>query len=118
MNLCVASLCAQDSADEGQRGSDRLGQNIEADRRVAKCSCNSGESGRPNAARLFVDFLMSEAGQKLLYDGGQIPLRSRAVPPSSPLAAESLDLHPVSGQVMERFEQYKKEFNDVFGVRQ
>jgi iron(III) transport system substrate-binding protein len=73
---------------------------------------------RANAARLFVDFLMSEAGQKLLYDGGQIPLRSRAVPASSPLAAEHLDLHPVSGQVMERFEQYKKEFNDIFGVRQ
>jgi iron(III) transport system substrate-binding protein len=76
------------------------------------------QSQRPNAARLFVDFLMSEAGQKLLYDGGQIPLRSRAVPATSPLAAESLDLHPVSGPVMERFDQYKKEFNEVFGVRQ
>jgi iron(III) transport system substrate-binding protein len=76
------------------------------------------KAARPNAARLFVDFLMSEAGQKLLFDGGQIPLRSRAIPASSPLAAESLDLHPVSGPVMERFEQYKKEFNDVFGVRQ
>jgi iron(III) transport system substrate-binding protein len=73
---------------------------------------------RPNAARLLVDFLMSEAGQKLLYEGGQIPLRSRAVPASSPLAAESLDLHPVSGQVMERFEQHKKDFNEIFGVRQ
>ena len=73
---------------------------------------------RPNAARLLVDFLMSEAGQKLLYDGGQIPLRSRAIPASSPLAAEQLDLYPVSGQVMERFEQYKKEFNEIFGVRQ
>jgi len=73
---------------------------------------------RPNAARLLVDFLMSEAGQKLLYEGGQIPLRSRAVPASSPLAAESLDLHPVSGQVMERFEQHKKDFNAIFGVRQ
>lgn len=73
---------------------------------------------RPNAARLFVDFLMSEAGQKLLYDGGQIPLRSRAIPASSPLAAEQLDLHPVSGQVMERFEQHKKDFKEIFGVRQ
>lgn len=76
------------------------------------------KSQRPNAARLLVDFLMSEAGQKLLYEGGQIPLRSRAVPASSPLAAESLDLHPVSGQVMERFEQHKKDFNEIFGVRQ
>jgi iron(III) transport system substrate-binding protein len=73
---------------------------------------------RPNAARLWVDFLMSEAGQKLLYDGGQIPLRSRAIPASSPLAAEQLELHPVSPQVMERFEQYKKDFSDTFGVRQ
>lgn len=73
---------------------------------------------RPNAARLLVDFLMSEAGQKLLYEGGQIPLRSRAVPANSPLAAEPLDLHPVSGQVMERFEQHKKDFNEIFGVRQ
>jgi iron(III) transport system substrate-binding protein len=73
---------------------------------------------RPNAARLFVDFLMSDAGQKLLYDGGQIPLRSRAIPVSSPLAAEQLDLHPVSAQVMERFEQHKKNFNEIFGVRQ
>ena len=72
----------------------------------------------PNAARLLVDFLMSEAGQKLLYEGGQIPLRSHAIPASSPLAAEQLDLYPVSGQVMERFEQYKKDFNDTFGVKQ
>ena len=76
------------------------------------------QAQRPNAARLFVDFLMSEAGQKLLYDGGQIPLRSRAIPASSPLAAEQLELHPVSGQVMERFEQHKKDFNEIFGVRQ
>jgi ABC-type Fe3+ transport system substrate-binding protein len=73
---------------------------------------------RPSAARLLVDFLMSEAGQKLLYDGGQIPLRSRAIPVSSPLAAEQLDLYPVSAQVMERFEQHKKDFNEIFGVRQ
>jgi iron(III) transport system substrate-binding protein len=73
---------------------------------------------RPNAARLLVDFLMSEAGQKLLYEGGQIPLRSRAIPVSSPLAAEQLDLYPVSAQVMERFEQHKKDFNEIFGVRQ
>ena len=73
---------------------------------------------RPNAARLWVDFLMSEAGQKLLYDGGQIPLRSRAIPASSPLAAEHLELHPVSAHVMERFEKHKKDFNDTFGVRQ
>ena len=73
---------------------------------------------RPNAARLFVDFLLSEIGQKLLYDGGQIPLRSRAVPASSPLAADQLELYPVSGQVMERFEQHKKDFNEIFGVRQ
>ncbi len=76
------------------------------------------QAQRPNAARLFVDFLMSEAGQKLLYDGGQIPLRSRAIPASSPLAAEQLELHPVSDQVMERFEQHKKDFNEIFGVRQ
>lgn len=73
---------------------------------------------RPNAARLLVDFLMSEAGQKLLYEGGQIPLRSRAIPASSPLAAEQLELHPVSAQVMERFEQHKKDFNETFGVKQ
>jgi ABC-type Fe3+ transport system substrate-binding protein len=64
-----------------------------------------------------MDFLLSETGQKLLYDGGQIPLRSRAVPARSPLAAESLELYPVSGQVMERFEQHKKNFNEIFGVR-
>jgi ABC-type Fe3+ transport system substrate-binding protein len=73
---------------------------------------------RPNAARLLVDFLMSEPGQKLLYDGGQIPLRSRAIPASAPLAAERLELYPVSAQVMERFEQHKKNFNETFGVRQ
>ncbi|HEY1372889.1 MAG TPA: extracellular solute-binding protein [Candidatus Binatia bacterium] len=73
---------------------------------------------RPNAARLLVDFLMSEAGQKLLYEGGQIPLRTRAVPASSPLAAEHLDLYPVSERVMERYEELKKDFNATFGVKQ
>ena len=76
------------------------------------------KSQHPNAARLLVDFLMSETGQRLLYAGGQIPLRSRAIPASSPLAAEQLDLYPVSPQVIERLEQYKKEFNDTFGIKQ
>lgn len=72
---------------------------------------------RPNAARLFVDFLMSEAGQKLLYEGGQIPLRTRAIPSSSPLASEHLDLYPVSSRVLERIEDHKKDFNATFGVK-
>jgi ABC-type Fe3+ transport system substrate-binding protein len=76
------------------------------------------EAQRPNAARLFVDFLMSALGQRLLYDGGQVPLRSGAVPASSPLAAEELDLYPVSGQVMEQFDQHQKDFNATFGIRQ
>ncbi|MGH7870953.1 MAG: ABC transporter substrate-binding protein, partial [Candidatus Binatia bacterium] len=76
------------------------------------------KAARPNAARLLVDFLMSEAGQKLLYEGGQIPLRSRAIPASSPLADEHLDLYPVSDKVMERFEQHKRDFNETFGVKQ
>ena len=43
----------------------------------------TSNSPKPNAARLFVDFLMSEDGQKLLRDSDYIPV-DPAVPARSP----------------------------------
>jgi ABC-type Fe3+ transport system substrate-binding protein len=74
-------------------------------------------SPNPNAARLLTEFLLSEVGQKLLFAGGQIPLRSKAVPESSPLGSDQLDLFPVSDRVMERLERYKKDFITIFGLK-
>ena len=72
----------------------------------------------PNAARLLMDFLLSTDGQKLLFQGGQIPLRPAALPANSPFREDHLDLFPVSGRVMERLDDHRREFEAIFKITQ
>lgn len=72
------------------------------------------KAAHPNAARLLLDFLLSPHGQRLLFEGGQIPLRPTAMPPASSFQPAYLELYPVSGQVMKRLGDYKREYDVDF----
>jgi iron(III) transport system substrate-binding protein len=68
---------------------------------------------RPNAAKIFIDFMLSSEGQKLLQDKGRSPGRIGMGPKNPRLkGAKTFTMHVSS----EEFEQLGKEFNRVFKV--
>jgi iron(III) transport system substrate-binding protein len=69
---------------------------------------------RPNAAKVFIDFMLSAEGQKLLQDKGRSPGRIGIGPKNPRLkGAKIFTLHVASDE----YEQLGKEFNRVFKVQ-
>ncbi|HEY2919457.1 MAG TPA: extracellular solute-binding protein [Candidatus Binatia bacterium] len=69
---------------------------------------------RPNAAKVFTDFMLSAEGQKLLQDKGRSPGRIGIGPKNPRLkGAKIFTLHVASDE----YEQLGKEFNRVFKVQ-
>jgi len=69
---------------------------------------------RPNAAKVFIDFMLSAEGQKLLQDKGRSPGRIGIGPKNPRLkGAKIFTLHVASAE----YEQLGKEFNRVFKVQ-
>jgi iron(III) transport system substrate-binding protein len=68
---------------------------------------------RPNAAKLFIDFMLSIEGQKLLQDKGRSPGRIGMGPKNSRLKGAKIFTFHVN---TEEYEALGKEFNNVFKV--
>lgn len=69
---------------------------------------------RPNAAKIFIDFMLSNDGQKLLQDKGRSPGRIGMGPKNPRLkGAKIVTLHVSSDE----YEQLGKEFNKIFKVQ-
>jgi ABC-type Fe3+ transport system substrate-binding protein len=68
----------------------------------------SAKAPHPAAARLFVDFLLSSEGQALIRSRGRVPARTGAE------SAEKLKVHYVDPKLAPRFDQYEKEFREIF----
>ncbi len=69
----------------------------------------SARAPHPNAGKLFIDFSLSEEGQRLLLTFNRTPAR-----PGLASGAERLKLFPVAPSVADRFRQYIAEFNETF----
>ncbi|HET7199850.1 MAG TPA: extracellular solute-binding protein [Burkholderiales bacterium] len=71
----------------------------------------SARAPHPNAARLFVDLLLSAEGQALIRDRGRVPARNDLArgPASAPLK-----LHYVSPQLARQAERNEREFREIF----
>jgi iron(III) transport system substrate-binding protein len=65
----------------------------------------------PNAAKLFVDFFLSEEGQKILRDVGRFPARPGFEPGWMPKGVKLRMVDPKKGS---QFEEIVKEFNNIF----
>src|SRR5262245_35992091 len=72
----------------------------------------SAKAPHPAAARLFVDFLLSREGQAVIQSRGRVPARTDL--PSSPDAG-TLKVHYVDPRLAPQFNQYEKEFREIFG---
>ena len=71
----------------------------------------------PNAARLFVDFLLSEDAQKLLADRGFLPTMSSVpakVPTLKPEAGGYTPIYLTQDVVTKNFDHWKKVYEDLF----
>jgi iron(III) transport system substrate-binding protein len=73
----------------------------------------------PNAAKLWIDFLLSEEGQTVLYKHKEAVFRSGVIPQSSPLNPANLELAMVPAKIFTKtvFMQYQAKFDDFFGAR-
>ena len=71
----------------------------------------AAKAPHPAAARLFVDFLLSEEGQRAIASRGRVPARTDL----GALAGEPLKVHYVSPRLAADFNRFEREFRDIFG---
>jgi iron(III) transport system substrate-binding protein len=71
----------------------------------------SAKAPHPNAARLFVDLLLSAEGQALIRDRGRVPARNDLA--RGP-AQVPLKLHYVSPKLAREADRYENEFREIF----
>ncbi|MGE5305205.1 MAG: ABC transporter substrate-binding protein [Alphaproteobacteria bacterium] len=76
----------------------------------------SSKAPHPNAARLFMDFVLSKRGQEIMRDVNRIPDRVDVLP-LQPRLVEGIKPVFAPVDVIENFERYAKMFGDIFGGR-
>lgn len=76
----------------------------------------SSHAPHPNAARLFVDFLLSKEGQELLVRTARVPVRSdvKAEPPT---LVEGVNLMASDTSLAKDYKKYFDEYRQVFKVQ-
>jgi iron(III) transport system substrate-binding protein len=72
----------------------------------------AAKAPHPNAAKLFVDFILSKDGQQLLLSIERTPARPGI---DTKMEARKLQLFPMPPELGERYEQFQKEFREIFG---
>ena len=71
----------------------------------------SAKAPRPAAARLLVDFLLSKEGQRAIQNTGRVPARTDV----GSNRDQELNVHYVAPRLAPQFNQYEREFRDIFG---
>ena len=72
----------------------------------------AAKAPHPHAAKLFVDFILSKDGQQLLLSIERTPARPGI---DTKMEAKKLQLFPMPPELGERYEQFQKEFREIFG---
>jgi iron(III) transport system substrate-binding protein len=76
----------------------------------------AAKAPHPNAARLFLDFVLSRRGQELIRGMNRIPDRVDVAPLQARLI-ENIKPAFAPTEVLENFERYGKMFHEIFGGR-
>jgi len=74
----------------------------------------SAKSPRPNAGKLFIDFVLSKAGQETIRAQRRVPDRIDVLP-DPPKLAQGFTAVFTAEQVYENFDRYVKLFQETFG---
>lgn len=70
----------------------------------------------PHAARLYIDFMLSKEGQKIIRDVGRIP-SSPEIEPLVPRLVKGQKLYFSDHSLAEKYNEIDREFNDIFKRR-
>jgi len=76
----------------------------------------ASKAPHPNAAKLFIDFVLSKRGQELVRGMNRIPDRTDT-PPEQARFIEGIKPAFAPVEVLENFESYAKQFHEIFGGR-
>ncbi|MBI4526642.1 MAG: extracellular solute-binding protein [Deltaproteobacteria bacterium] len=77
----------------------------------------SAKPMHPNAARLFMDFVLSKTGQEMIVAQGRVSARKDVKPFSPELNAAKLrNVQVVPAEVNINIDRYAREFRDAFGL--
>ena len=71
----------------------------------------AAKAPHPNAAKLFIDFVLSREGQQIVLATGRTPARPGI---DTKMQAKNLKLFPVPLELGEDYNRYLKEFRDLF----
>jgi iron(III) transport system substrate-binding protein len=71
----------------------------------------AAKAPHPNAAKLFIDFVLSKEGQQIVLAMGRTPARPGI---DTKMQAKNLKLFPVPLELGEDYNRYLKEFRDLF----
>jgi iron(III) transport system substrate-binding protein len=72
----------------------------------------AAKSPHPNAARLFIDFILSVEGQRLLLSINRTPARPGI---DAGMESKKLKLFPIAPELGDHYAQFQKEFREIFG---
>jgi ABC-type Fe3+ transport system substrate-binding protein len=73
----------------------------------------------PNAAKLWIDFLLSNEGQTVLFKHKEAVFRPGVIPQGAPLNPAALELATVPATIFAKttFMHYQSKFDELFGPR-
>jgi iron(III) transport system substrate-binding protein len=75
----------------------------------------SARAPHPNAARLFVDYVLSYEGQKLMRDNFRVVARSDIQPLAKKLDMKHLRTFYVNPKIANRYSEFQKDYQEIFG---
>ena len=74
----------------------------------------STKSPHPNAAKLLINYILSEEGQNIIKSVSRVPIRPGVKPNVAKLDQSTLKVHYVPADMFKKIADYEKEFRDLF----
>ena len=68
----------------------------------------------PNAAKVFINYILSEEGQTVIKNVSRVPVRPGVKPTVAKLDQSTLKIHYVPADMFKKIAEYEKEFRDLF----
>ena len=74
----------------------------------------SSKAPHPNAAKLLINYILSEEGQNIIRDASRVPVRPSVKPLVAKLDQSKLKIHYVPVDMFKKIPEYEKEFRELF----
>ena len=74
----------------------------------------AAKAPHPNAAKLLINYILSEEGQTIIKNVSRVPIRPGVKPKVARLDQSTLKIHYVPADMFKKIADYEKEFRDLF----